>query len=571
VAGSYTLNVAAPTITVLPTVLPNASAGTAYSASLTASGAVAPYTFTLTGGALPAGLALSSGGQISGTPTASGSFPLVVTVRDANAQSSVVTFTLNVDVPALTISPSTLPNAVQGVAYSQVLTVSGGIASYQFTIGAGALPAGLSLDPVRGLISGTPTGSGTVNFAVTVTDSTGGTPASATIAYSLEIIARPDPARDPEVRGLTQAQVLASRRFADTQVSNFMRRLESMHGNARSAGGFQNGVRLTSSNYCEDTVTSWTSDLCRETQAQPGLRAQNGSSVNETALGAGTGSAPAERPWTVWTGGTIRFGERDAATGIAGQDFQSEGLSLGADYRFSPSFAAGVGIGFGRDTVDVGENQSRSSGEATTVAVYGSHQLGAGLFIDWLGGYQWLDFDIRRYVTSTGALVNSNRSGSQWFATGSAGADIATGNWQITPYARVDVRRGTLNGYTENSGSLFDLRFLDQQVDLTSMGLGTVVNYQHRFRRATLLPRLRIEYLSDIERSGEARVAYADLISGPFSVIPLTGISREQLTLGLGTEVVFGEALSLELEYLGRIAAGSGTDQTVQAGLSLKF
>lgn len=571
VTSSYTLNVAAPTITVAPTALPNARSGTAYSVSLTGSGAVAPYTFTITGGALPAGLALAPGGQIAGTPTASGNFPFEVTARDANGQTSQARLTLTVDVPTLTVTPATLPNAVQGVAYSQTLTVSGGIAPYRFSIGSGSLPAGLSLDPVRGIISGTPTGSGTANFAVTVTDSTGGTPASATVAYSLQITARPDPARDPEVRGLTQAQVLASRRFADTQVNNFMRRLESMHGNARSTGGFQNGVRLTSNNYCEDTVTSWTSDICRKTEAQPGLRARDGFTGEETALGAGTGSAAAERPWTVWTGGTIRFGERDPATGIERQDFESEGLSLGADYRFSPSFAAGLGIGFGRDTANVGENQSRSSAEATTIAVYGSHQLGSGIFLDWLGGYQWLDFDLRRYVTSTGALVNSNRSGNQWFVTGSAGADIATGNWQITPYARVDVRRGTLNGYTENSGSLFDLRFLDQDVDFTSLGLGTVVNYQHRLRRATLLPRLRIEYLYDVERSAEARVAYADLISGPFSVIPLTGVSREQLTLGLGTEVLLGEALSLELEYLGRIASGSGTDQSLQAGVSLKF
>lgn len=61
------------------------------------------------------------------------------------------------------------------------------------------------------------------------------------------------------------------------------------------------------------------------------------------------------------------------------------------------------------------------------------------------------------------------------------------------------------------------------------------------------------------------------MIPESFSVIPLTGISREQFTLGFGTEVLFGEALSLELEYLGRIASGSGTDQSVQAGLSLKF
>ena len=80
---TFTVNVATAcsgvVITLTPATLPNATVGTAYSQALTATGGTAPYTFTTTG-VLPAGLALSSAGVLTGTPTvASTSVTFVVT------------------------------------------------------------------------------------------------------------------------------------------------------------------------------------------------------------------------------------------------------------------------------------------------------------------------------------------------------------------------------------------------------------------------------------------------------------------------------------------------------------
>jgi len=67
--------------------LPNGTAGTAYSATLNASGGTPPYTWTESG-ALPAGLTLSSTGTISGTPTTSGTSSFVVQVTDSNSATA---------------------------------------------------------------------------------------------------------------------------------------------------------------------------------------------------------------------------------------------------------------------------------------------------------------------------------------------------------------------------------------------------------------------------------------------------------------------------------------------------
>lgn len=177
---AYSLTVSAPTISMTPATLPDAQINVAYSQALTASGGTAPYSFAVTGGSLPAGLALSSDGVISGTPTASGPSTFSVTATDSStgtgAPFSVVgAYSLTVNGSNLTIAPATLPSGQVSVAYPLVsLTASGGTAPYSYKISAGSLPAGLTLNSA-GMLSGTPTAGGSFNFTVTATDANSST------------------------------------------------------------------------------------------------------------------------------------------------------------------------------------------------------------------------------------------------------------------------------------------------------------------------------------------------------------------------------------------------------------
>jgi hypothetical protein len=74
--------------------------------------------------------------------------------------------------PALAIDPPTLPAGTIGIPYSQPLSVSGGSPAYQFALGSGSLPLGLSLS-AGGAISGAPAVEGQFNFIVRVTDAFG--------------------------------------------------------------------------------------------------------------------------------------------------------------------------------------------------------------------------------------------------------------------------------------------------------------------------------------------------------------------------------------------------------------
>jgi hypothetical protein len=77
--------------------------------------------------------------------------------------------------PSLAVSTPSLPAAVVGTAYSAQLAASGGAGHYTWSVSAGTLPAGLTLNTASGLISGTPTAVG--SEAITVLASDPGPPA----------------------------------------------------------------------------------------------------------------------------------------------------------------------------------------------------------------------------------------------------------------------------------------------------------------------------------------------------------------------------------------------------------
>jgi hypothetical protein len=80
-AQRLALTIAPAAITITSNILPNGTVGTAYSATLGATGGVPPFTWSATG--LPAGLTLSAGGIISGTPAAAGTFVFTTAVKDS--------------------------------------------------------------------------------------------------------------------------------------------------------------------------------------------------------------------------------------------------------------------------------------------------------------------------------------------------------------------------------------------------------------------------------------------------------------------------------------------------------
>jgi large repetitive protein len=832
---AYSLVVTSPTITVLPATLPDATAGIAYSQTFTGSGGAAPYTFSLVSGGLPVGMSMSSAGAFSGTPIVAGTYNFTVRATDLNGFTGDHAYSVVVIAPTITIAPATLPNGTVGTAYSQALTGSGGAAPYTFSLVSGGLPPGMSMSSA-GVFSGAPVLAGSYNFTVRATDLNGftgdqaytvvigaavpvavndtattnagsavtiavtandsgtiasialasapvhgsaavsglsivytpnsgffgsdsftytasgpggtsnaatvsvtvsalpvpvgvpqtvttlagqpvtfdaatgatgspftgitliATPASGTVqvsgttitytapanasgavtigytlnnafgasapitstvnidplpiamphavsvvaglpveinltdgatggpfqsaalvsvvpasagtativasgaagsqvymlkfvpaagfvgmvnvsytltnafatsapaVVSIDVIARPDPSQDAEVLGLLSAQNSAARRFAFGQIDNFQSRMEGLHGGA-AGETFDNGITIAITRRCHDGRVQ-----------RPGERCE-GEPLGGPATGAAAAAEPSvesqSHPGSTrafWTAGNITFGDNDLRTGSSDDlDFETSGISAGVDYRLSPTFAIGSGIGYGRDTTDVGDNGSRSKGEASSLAVYASYHPAPAFYLDGLLGYQWLSFDTRRYINATGGLVHGDRDGTQWFGSLAASYEHRDERLTIAPYLRLDMARATLDAFTEQGDPINALHYDEQDSDTTTGNLGLRIEFRRPVSWGLFSPLLRLEYQHDFEDPGLATLGYADMLTGPFYRTRLPGLERNRFMLGVGAILQTERDWMLRAEYRGLFGQDDQSEQSIMLNFEKQF
>ena len=175
----------APTVTT--SALAAGYTSTAYSQTLAATGDT-PLTWTVTSGALPSGLSLSTAGVISGTPSSAGTASFTVQAANA-AGSNSRALQIVVTTPATTptVTTTTLPDGQVNALYSEVLAATG-TTPLTWTVSAGTLPTGLTLNATSGVISGTPVVEGASTFTVQATNGAGSDTQSLSITIEAEPI-----------------------------------------------------------------------------------------------------------------------------------------------------------------------------------------------------------------------------------------------------------------------------------------------------------------------------------------------------------------------------------------------
>ena len=170
---TYNLTINCQVITVTNPATNSGTVNTAFSQTFTASNAIAPVTFTLNSGTLPAGITLAANGTLSGTPTQTGSFPITVKATDANGCTGIgTTYTLNIACQVITVTNPATNSGIVNTAFSQTFTAGNAIAPVTFTLNSGTLPAGITLSNA-GVLSGTPTQTGSFPITVKATDANG--------------------------------------------------------------------------------------------------------------------------------------------------------------------------------------------------------------------------------------------------------------------------------------------------------------------------------------------------------------------------------------------------------------
>ena len=176
VAREYTINVSQP-LTVTPLGihwegLHGSEVGVAISTKLVATGGTGTFIWSVTGGSLPAGVALGADGTIAGKPKLAGKFAFTVQVADSEGRTATVSTTLTV-AAKLSFKTVTLRAAKVGRVYNAKLVTLGGVTPLKWTILRGTLARGIHFAKKLGMFTGTPKREGTYRVTVQAVDGYG--------------------------------------------------------------------------------------------------------------------------------------------------------------------------------------------------------------------------------------------------------------------------------------------------------------------------------------------------------------------------------------------------------------
>ncbi|HTV35371.1 MAG TPA: putative Ig domain-containing protein [Xanthobacteraceae bacterium] len=542
---AYTLNVGTNSLVVNPASLPAGTKGVAYNQTLSASGGNGSYTYAIASGALPAGLALNvSTGAITGTPTGNGFSNFTVKATDTNGDTGSRAYALSIGTNSLIINPASLPAAVLGAPYNQIVTATGGTGPYTYAIIAGALPPGLAFNTSTGQITGTPTGQGSFSVTIQATDANGDIGSRAYAAFQV----RPNPALDPDVQGLVAAQAATARQFAATQITNVGGHLEGLH-DAFDPCMLNVGLGVT---VVDPTTGLPTNDPNANPQAPRG-----------NLPGTCAGRLATQFPLAFWTGGTAQFG----TTSVNGSNnqFSSGGLTFGLDGRISNALIVGAAVGYGSDHTDVGTDGTLSIAHNADAMFYASYQPFDHIFFDAIAGYGALGFNNQRFDSFSGSMFAGTRGGSEWFGSITASTDFRTGALKVSPYLRADFMTATLQSYGEQGPSSLALTYGAVSFGSTGGVVGLRGSYDIPTSWGVLSPTGRLEFRHELDDGFNQAMFYSDLGAGQTYVLNEAEASQNLVTGMIGLRARAGTNLFAEFEYGATAGSNSTIMQTIRA------
>ncbi|TNF97832.1 MAG: autotransporter domain-containing protein [Gammaproteobacteria bacterium] len=585
-----TISAGAPVITSAST-----SAGTtgqAFNYQITATNSPTSYNAT----ALPTGLSVNTTtGLISGTPTAGGTY-------DASISATNAVGTAN---QPLTITIASVVPVAQDTTLNVPLNTPTTIDLAPFITG----PAISGVRVVTAPTNGQTTTSGTAVTYTPVNDYFGpdsftyvafnndGDSNEATVTVSVE--GRPDPSKDLTVGGLVRSQLDTGKRFSRSQISNFKRRMETLHQrrdtspqNAEFQSALNNGKSRANGldsalkRYAQSNRNSATDDGLNlpdheisTTFITPSFINTIASAVSTrsldlsyTANAADNGFSWLPESVNIWVGGNVRFGSRDRTSDSESMRISTDGISIGIDNRFTDSLALGVGIGYAEGKTKVGDERTRNDSTGSSITFYGSYSPTANTFIDGLIGYGDIDHDMERYVASIDSVASADRDAEHLFGSIAAGYEFRRPGFLFSPYVRLDFSEDDLDQASETGAGTNNLTYFDESVTTGQLSLGFRAESQHKIRFGWAQPYLRLELSNNFGEDFDSTMAYNDqLIVGPRYTLRTDGEDSDSILFGVGSDFLFRDGLKFGIDYQISYYDGPEHDQAIGLWLSKSF
>ena len=240
-------------------------------------------------------------------------------------------------------------------------------------------------------------------------------------------------------------------------------------------------------------------------------RLAQGSGLNEKGIGfpprggGASGDAGNFGRLGAFVNGVFSFGDKDQTSREDGFDFDSQGVTLGVDYRLLDSLVLGTAFSYSHFDADFDKSTVNAGGgsesDGYVFSLYSTYYL-QNFYIEGIGSFGWNDHDSKRriVVPSTTAIPSINRTAkgetdsTQYSFSVGAGYDAQIQSIDVGPYARLSYLRVDVDEYTETGAQGLNLKIDDQYITSLISAIGLRASKKFSWNWGVWFPQIRGEW-----------------------------------------------------------------------------
>jgi outer membrane autotransporter protein len=261
--------------------------------------------------------------------------------------------------------------------------------------------------------------------------------------------------------------------------------------------------------------------------------------------------------------GSFSVGDIDVsrATGDGGYEVSTQGLTLGVDYRLTPSVVIGAAFGGlrGKTTSD-GTAEQRARG--VSGSLFAQWFVPGEFYVNTVINHGRNAYDLRRFATPE-IRIDSDAQSTQTALQLESGYNYTRDNLSVSPYVRVEHVRATIGGINEPVAFVDAIKTSASALRANTVALGLQGDMKFSTGNGVWIPGLRVEYLSEKQKqsTSTAELLNAVLVNGTrlISSIPvapydssygnaglslqwLTAIGTQPISVFFGFDTTFGKS-----------------------------
>jgi outer membrane autotransporter protein len=358
-----------------------------------------------------------------------------------------------------------------------------------------------------------------------------------------------------------------SRQGSETQIRNLGSRISALRAGARGLSFKGLDLHIDDQNLPIEMIAKAYQDAGRR---------GGGASADNQLLASRLG---------VFVTGDISTGERDETDLESGLDFDTAGITIGADYRITNQFILGGAVGFIGTEAELADDAGELDTQGVSLSLFGTFYSPQNYFVDFSATFGKNNFDQKRSIVYTLdglADVSQNLKADYDGDTVSlfigSGFDFNNGAWSFGPRADLEYIKSDVDEFTEEvsdptaDGGGWATRVDETDQRWLTLNLGGKVSYTQSTNWGVLIPYARLDWLHEFE--DDSQIITAHFVEDPAGLgieIQTDDPDRDYLRLRFGTSAQFQNGVVGFIDFGTILAHSEWSAHTLSAGLRMEF